>query len=201
MYFHPLLIVWLSPEPEKLHESKVFIGPVPWAEHWTRGMFWIHIDYVRYSFPQYRHTHPQQQACVTHVCCVLWRWLINNNDGVQSNSRYNIWIWLSLLTNPWVTGKDWGREKKGTTEDEMVGWHHQFNGHEFERTPEDSEEQYPSPKCCTPWGHESDVTQQLNNIFMKNLQPQQPSLTTFSAEVVWRCWVPPRVEAPSPFIL
>ena len=29
------------------------------------------------------------------------------------------------------SGKDWGWEKKGTTEDEMVGWHHQFNGHEF----------------------------------------------------------------------
>ena len=29
-------------------------------------------------------------------------------------------------------GKDWGREEKGTTEDEMVGWHHQLNGHEFE---------------------------------------------------------------------
>ena len=28
-------------------------------------------------------------------------------------------------------GKDWGQEEKGTTEDEMVGWHHQLNGHEF----------------------------------------------------------------------
>ena len=30
------------------------------------------------------------------------------------------------------TGKDWGQEEKGTTEDEMVGWHHQLNGHELE---------------------------------------------------------------------
>ena len=29
-------------------------------------------------------------------------------------------------------GKDWGQEEKGTTEDEMVGWHHWLNGHEFE---------------------------------------------------------------------
>ena len=29
-------------------------------------------------------------------------------------------------------GKDWGQEEKGTTEDEMVGWHHQFDGHEFQ---------------------------------------------------------------------
>ena len=30
-------------------------------------------------------------------------------------------------------GKDWGQEEKGTTEDEMVGWHHQLNEHEFEQ--------------------------------------------------------------------
>ena len=38
----------------------------------------------------------------------------------------------------WLTGKDsdaerdWGQEEKGTTEDEMIGWHHRLNGHEFE---------------------------------------------------------------------
>ena len=32
-------------------------------------------------------------------------------------------------------GKDWGQEEKGTTEDEIIGWHHWFNGHEFEWTP------------------------------------------------------------------
>ena len=30
-------------------------------------------------------------------------------------------------------GRDWGQEEKGTTEDEMAGWHHQLNGHEFEQ--------------------------------------------------------------------
>ena len=34
-------------------------------------------------------------------------------------------------------GKDWGQEKKGMTEDTMVGWHHQLNGHEFEQDPGD----------------------------------------------------------------
>ena len=32
-------------------------------------------------------------------------------------------------------GRDWGQEEKGTTEDEMAGWHHQHNGHEFTQTP------------------------------------------------------------------
>ena len=40
-----------------------------------------------------------------------------------------------------LTGKDRKQEEKGTTEDEMVEWHHRFNGHEFEQTLEDSEGQ------------------------------------------------------------
>ena len=44
----------------------------------------------------------------------------------------------------------------------MVGWHHQVNGHEFEETPGEDEEQG-SLACCSPWGHkESDTTEQLN---------------------------------------
>ena len=39
------------------------------------------------------------------------------------------------------TGKDWRQEKKGTTEDKMVRWHHRLNGQEFEQTPEDGEGQ------------------------------------------------------------
>ena len=49
-------------------------------------------------------------------------------------------------------GKYWGREEKGTTEDEMVGWHHQFNGHEFVQTLGDSEGQE-SLACCSSRGH------------------------------------------------
>ena len=57
--------------------------------------------------------------------------------------------------------KDWGQEEKGTTEDEMVEWHYQLNGHEFEQTPGDSEGQR-SLACCSPWGHkESDTTKSL----------------------------------------
>ena len=49
------------------------------------------------------------------------------------------------------------------TEDEIVGWHHQLNGHEFEQTSGDSVGQG-SLACCSSWGRkESDVTEQLNN--------------------------------------
>ena len=59
-------------------------------------------------------------------------------------------------------GKDWRREEKGTTEDEMVGWHHRLNGHEFEQAPgvDDGEGGLES---CNPWGSkESDMTERLN---------------------------------------
>ena len=48
-------------------------------------------------------------------------------------------------------GKDWRQEEKGMTEGEMVGWHHQLNGHEFEQTLGDGEGQE-SLVCCSPWG-------------------------------------------------
>ena len=59
-------------------------------------------------------------------------------------------------------GKDWRQEEKGATEDEMVGWHHQLNGNEFEQAPGIGDGQG-SLVCCSPWGHkESDTTEQLN---------------------------------------
>ena len=60
-------------------------------------------------------------------------------------------------------GKDWGQQEKKMTEDEMVGWHHWHNGHEFEQAPGDSEGQG-RLACCHPWGlKKSDTTEQLNN--------------------------------------
>ena len=46
--------------------------------------------------------------------------------------------------------KDWRQEEKGTTEDEMVGWHHRLSRHEFEQTPGDGEGQG-NLACCSPW--------------------------------------------------
>ena len=54
------------------------------------------------------------------------------------------------------------QEEKGMTEDEMVGWHHQLNAHEFEQAPGVGDGQG-SLVCYSPWGHrESDMTEQLN---------------------------------------
>ena len=62
-------------------------------------------------------------------------------------------------------GKNWGQEEKGTTEDEMVGWHHQLNRYGFEQTLGDGEGQR-SLACCSPWGHKVRhdlVTEQRQN--------------------------------------
>ena len=70
-------------------------------------------------------------------------------------------------------GKDWGQEEKGVTEDKMVGWHHQFNGHEFEQTPGDSEGQG-SLACCSSWGHKESDTDEATE------DPGMPSIPS--------CW-------------
>ena len=59
-------------------------------------------------------------------------------------------------------GKDWRREEKGSTEDEMVRWHHQLNGHEFGWTPGAGDGQG-GLACCSSWGcKELDTTGGLN---------------------------------------
>ena len=72
------------------------------------------------------------------------------------------------LMQSWLTGKDpdagkdWRREEKGRTEDEMAGRHHQLYGHQFKRTPGVGDGQG-SLACCSPWGHkELDMTEWLN---------------------------------------
>ena len=59
-------------------------------------------------------------------------------------------------------GRDWGQEEKGMTEDEMAGWHHWLDGHEFEWTPGVGDGQG-GLACCDSWGRkESDTTERLN---------------------------------------
>ena len=73
-----------------------------------------------------------------------------------------------LDAESWLTGKDsdagkdWRQENRAT-ENELVGWHHQFNVHELGQNPGDGEGQG-GLACCSPWGwKESDTTWQVNN--------------------------------------
>ena len=77
-------------------------------------------------------------------------------------------LWLSDVKSRLIgkdpgAGKDRGQEEKGSREDEMVGWHLQLDGHEFQQTLGDSEGKG-SLVCCSSWGcKELDMTEQLNN--------------------------------------
>ena len=64
---------------------------------------------------------------------------------------------LILLKKALMLGKIKDRRRIGTREDEMVGWHHRFNGHELGQTPGDGEGPG-SLVCCSPWCHEESNT-------------------------------------------
>ena len=69
---------------------------------------------------------------------------------------------VDSLEKTLMLGRGWGQEGKGMTEDEMVGWHHQLDGHEFEQTPAVGDGQG-GLACCDSWGcKESDTTEWLN---------------------------------------
>ena len=75
----------------------------------------------------------------------------------------------------WLIGKDpdagrgWGQEEKGMTEDEMAGWHHRLDAHEFEWIPGVGDGQG-DLACCGSWGcKESETTEQLNWTELKGI--------------------------------
>ena len=69
-------------------------------------------------------------------------------------------------------GKDWGQKEKGMTEDKMVGWHHQLDGHEFEQALGVGDGQG-SLACCSPWGHKEST-------WLKQLSMQAPVILSFN---------------------
>ena len=89
---------------------------------------------------------------------------------------FELWCWRKAETpvlwpphaKSWLiekdpdAGRDWGKEEKGTKEDEMAGWHHQLDGREFEWTPGVGDGQG-GLACCDSWGRkELDTTEWLN---------------------------------------
>ena len=101
---------------------------------------------------------------------------VDGNDHMTSeylaaNEWRDIYVWPICRLLPqksWLiwkdldAGQDWGQEEKGTTEDEMIGWHHQLDGHGFGWTPGVGDGQG-GLACWSPWGRkESDTTEQLN---------------------------------------
>ena len=95
-------------------------------------------------------------------------------------------LWLPDAKN-WFIGKDpdagndWRQEEKEMTEDEMVGWHHRLDGHEFDQAPGVGYGQG-SLAYCSPWGHkESDMNVQLNwTELNKIIQPMSWNMSIYA---------------------
>ena len=91
-------------------------------------------------------------------------WIFTGKTDVEAETPIlwppDVKSWL-IWKDP-DAGKDWRREEKRMTEDEMVGLYHWLNGHEFEQVPGVGDGQGVLA-CCSPWGRkESDMTEQLN---------------------------------------
>ena len=110
-----------------------------------------------------------------------WESFELQGDQTSQSKINQLWIFLGrtdaeaetpILWPPdvknWLTGKDtdagkdWRQEEKGTTKDEIDGWHHRLDGHEYEQALEAADGQG-SLVCCSLWGHKkSDTTEGLN---------------------------------------
>ena len=94
-------------------------------------------------------------------------------------------------------GKYWGQEEKGTTEDEMVGWHQWLDWYELEQALEIGDGQG-ALTCCSPWGHkESDMTEWLNWIYLvKNvdLKKKCPKIRILQTNTTYLCISAPYTE-------
>ena len=100
-------------------------------------------------------TSPFWRRSVLGVHWKDWCW------GWNSSTLATSWEELLIGKDP-DAGRDLGQEEKGTTEDEMAGWHHRLNGHESEWTPGVGDGQR-GLACCDSWGcKESDTTEWLN---------------------------------------
>ena len=103
-------------------------------------------------------------------------------------------LWLPDVNN-WLigkapdAGKDWRQEEKGTTEDEMVGWHHRLYGHEFEQVLGVGDGQG-GLVCCSSWGHkELDTTERLNWTELSSTRHWAGNSTvSISDRVWWHFW-------------
>ena len=110
----------------------------------------------------------------------------------RTDAEAEVPILWPLHVKGWLTGKDpdagqdWSQEKKRVTEDEMIGWQHQLNRHEFQQALGVDGQR--SLVCCSPWGHkQSDTSKWLNWI------------DTFSSVLHFFLWICLIVPYPSIF--
>ena len=92
-------------------------------------------------------------------------WIFIGRTGLMLKLQYfgHLMQRTDSLEKTLMMGKIEGRRRRGRQRNEMVGWHHRLNGHEFEQALRNGEGQG-GLSCCSPWGcKKSDITEWLNN--------------------------------------
>ena len=148
--------------PTKVHLVKAMVFPVvmywceSWtikkAEHWRIDAFEWWCWRARRDCKEIQPVHPKGDQS----------WVFIGRTDAETPILWPPDMKSWLIWKYPDAGRDWGQEEKGTTEDEMIGWHHRLSGHELEWTPGVGDGQG-GLACCSPWGRkESDTTEQLN---------------------------------------
>ena len=80
-----------------------------------------------------------------------WDFFEGNDAKAETPILWPLHVKSWLIWKDSDSGRDWGQEEEGTTEDEMAGWHHQLDGHEFKCTP-GADDGQGGLACCDSWG-------------------------------------------------
>ena len=128
----------------KSHRQRNLVGYSPWG-HKRVGLNWA---------TEIQPVHSKEDQS--------WVFFGRNDAKAETPVLWPPHVKSWLIGKDSDAGRDWGQEEKGTTEDEMAGWHHWLNGHESQWTPMVGDGQG-GLECCDSWGcKESDTTEQLN---------------------------------------
>ena len=118
---------------------------------------------------------------ITSVTIFRENWVFFGRTDAKAETPI---LWPPHAKKSWLFGKhpdagrDWGQEKKGMTEDEMAGWHHRLDVHEFGWTPGVGDGQG-GLACCSSWGHkESNMTERLNWTELNSLRDSLERILT-----------------------
>ena len=178
-----ILKIWDITLLTKVHLVKAMVFPVIMygCESWT------------IKNAEHRRIDAFELWCCIRLSRVLWTGRRSNQSIKEINSEYSLeklilklklqyfrhlmWELAYCKDHDSSLYNDWRQEEKEMTENEMVEWHHQHNGHKFEQTPGDSEGQI-SHACCSPRGHkEPDTTECLNSntLWSSGIYPRDTS--------------------------
>ena len=164
----------LSSQSYGFSHSHVWMWELDYKENWVpkNWCFWTVVLEKTLESPlhctEIQAVHPKGDLSWIFI----WRTDAEAEDSIFWPPDVKNWL---VWKDP-DAGKDWRQEEKGMTEDEMVGWHHQLNGHKFVQALGAGDRQG-SLACCSPWGHKkSDMTEWLNWIELNSRKSESSQL-------------------------